>query len=118
MASSSVKKNKPLNNGLKLLLKHTVCTPEVSVDVVKCQCSTQSLKDIGMQGKTIDALEQGLDVGRAVFLLLRGGLFDRPLHKLLNAAATEVPQGAVQWIHHAILDFKTVTAKVYNIKYS
>lgn len=92
-----------------------MCTPKVSVDVVKCQCSSQSLENIGVQGKTIDALEQGLDVGWALFLLLGGGLFDRPFHKLLNAAATEVPQGAVQWVHHAILDFKTV--KVYSIKY-
>lgn len=79
----------------------------MSVDVVKRQCSSQSLENIGVQGKTINALEQGLDVGRALLLLLWGGLFDRPLHVLLNAAAAEVPQGAVQRVHHSVLDFKS-----------
>lgn len=89
----------------------------MSVEVVKCQRGSQSLENIGVQGKTINALEQGLDVGRALFLLLWGGLFDRPLHKLLNAAATEIPQGAVQWVHHSILDCKTVAAKDYRMQY-
>lgn len=89
----------------------------MSVDVVKCQCSSQSLENIGMQGQTVNALKQGLNVGRALLLLLWSGLFDRPLYKLLNAAATEVPQRAVQWVHHSILDCKTVTRKVYRIQY-
>lgn len=76
----------------------------MSVDVVKCQCSSQSLENIGMQGQTVNALKQGLNVGRALLLLLWSGLFDRPLYKLLNAAATEVPQRAVQWVHHSILE--------------
>lgn len=56
-----------------------------------------------MQGQAVDALEQRLDVGWALLLLLGGGLFNGPLDELVNAAATEVSECAIHRVYHAIL---------------
>lgn len=69
--------------------------PELSVDAIESQGSAQPFEDIGVQRQAVDALEEGLDVGRTLLLLLGRSLLDGPLHKLLDAAPAEVSQGAV-----------------------
>ena len=68
-----------------------MCLPELPVDTVEGQRGAQPLEDVGVQRQAVDALEEGLYVGRALLLLLGRGLLDGPLHKLLDAAAAEVP---------------------------
>lgn len=77
--------------------------PEQPVDAVERQGCTESFEAAGVESQAVDALEQGFHVSGAFLLLLGCGLFYRPFDKLLDAAATEVSQSAVQWIDHTIL---------------
>lgn len=78
-------------------------SPEQSVDAVERQSRPKSFEPIWMERQAVDALEQGLHVGGAPLQLLRRGLLNRPSHKLLNAAAGEISERAVDWVDHAAL---------------
>lgn len=78
--------------------------PELSVDAVESQACAQSFKPVGVESQAVNALKQGLHVGRALLLLRGRGLFDRPLDELLDASPAEVSEGAVGWVNHAILN--------------
>lgn len=50
--------------------------PELSVDAIECQGRTKPFEAVRVESQAVDALKQGLHVGRALLLLLGGCLFD------------------------------------------